>query len=519
MKQYVIAISLSFLLATHATPAIAEQTGINSRLNIMDAALKNQSELIRQQQQLIEELKNQLKAQQLIQQKQTELLDKLLKPAQPALLAAPIKPDITEPVNVSQENGHGQVRINDRQPPQSHKEHDEHENHDHQTTAKHDHDKEDAEHKKSSTPSLTNPGIQMVVDTRAHISNLKTSQLERRQVNGFTNQGLDDRNGFKLQEADLSMFANVDPYFKLLVVTPIKETGIELEEAYFVTTSLPAGLQVKGGKFKSNTSRLNSQHPHDWDFADIALPYRAFLGKEAIGGDAGLQLTSRLPFRINTLLGGEVLQGSNELMFGRDDNKGPKAFTLFSKLNLPTGANSSLLVGPWAIFGATRSDKILANNYTVKGNSQLYGMEAYWKWRDGRKELTLQSEYMYFRQNGSVIDPANGDAVINAALKRDQDGFYIQSLYRYDRWRVGARYDRLELFANTFERDGVNQSYNGKPWRMTGSLEYNASRYARFRAQFTHDNSSRDGRVNNEGILQAIFTIGTHDDEDEHDHH
>ena len=518
MKQNIIAIILSFLLATHATPALAEQTGINKRLNSMDAALKNQSELIRQQQQLIEELKTQLKAQQLIQQKQTELLDKLLnKSAPPA--PAPAPQNTAAAAVPTLEKAHGLTPVDSRQALPAPIAHDDHnENKHHQAEAKHDHEKDAGEHKKSSTPSLTNPGIQMVVDTRAHISNLKTSQLERRQVNGFTNQGLDDRNGFKLQEADLSMFANVDPYFKLLVVTPIKETGIELEEAYFVTTSLPAGFQVKGGKFKSNTSRLNSQHPHDWDFADIALPYRAFLGKEGIGGDAGLQLTSRVPFRINTLLGGEVLQGSNELMFGRDDNKGPKAFTLFSKLNLPTGANSSLLVGPWAIFGSTRSDKILANNYTVKGNSQLYGMEAYWKWRDGRKELTLQSEYMYFRQNGSVIDTTNNDAIINAALKRDQDGFYIQSLYRYDRLRIGARYDRLELFANTFERDGVNQSYNGKPWRMTGSLEYNVSRYARFRAQFTHDNSSRDGRVNNEGILQAIFTIGTHDDEDEHDH-
>jgi len=515
VKKIVIAFYLSILLATNAAQVLAEQTSIDSRLNSMDAALKSQSEVIRQQQQLIEELKKQLTDQQLIQQKQAELLDKLLKATQPAPVDVPPKTATVTPT--LHENEHvQQAKTDNPLLSPAPKADDGHDDHRHADMASHGQDKEKEEHKKSSTPSLTNPGIQMVVDTRAHISNLKTSQLERRQVNGFTNQGLDDRNGFKLQEADLSMFANVDPYFKLLVVTPIRESGIELEEAYFVTTSLPAGFQVKGGKFKSNTSRLNSQHPHDWDFADIALPYRAFLGKEAIGGDAGLQLTSRLPFHINTLLGGEVLQGSNELMFGRDDNKGPKAFTLFSKLNLPTGANSSLLVGPWAIFGSTRSDKVLADNYTVKGNSQLYGMEAYWKWRDGRKELTLQSEYMYFRQNGSVIDPNNGDAVINATLKRDQDGFYIQSLYRYDRWRIGARYDRLELFAKTFERDGVNQSYNGKPWRMTGSLEYNVSRYARFRAQFTHDNSSRDGRVNNEGILQAIFTIGTHNNHDTH---
>ncbi|HUK99293.1 MAG TPA: hypothetical protein VLX29_00385 [Nitrospirota bacterium] len=59
---------------------------------------------------------------------------------------------------------------------------------------------------------------------------------------------------------------------------PVSETGIDLEEAYVVTTTLPEGWQIKGGKFKNNFSRLDSQHPHAWDFRDTALPYRAFLG-------------------------------------------------------------------------------------------------------------------------------------------------------------------------------------------------------------------------------------------------
>ncbi|MFY7907746.1 MAG: hypothetical protein ACOVO0_16555, partial [Burkholderiaceae bacterium] len=52
----------------------------------------------------------------------------------------------------------------------------------------------------------------------------------------------------------------------------------ELEEAYVQTRSLPAGLQVRAGRFPSQIGYLNEQHPHADDFAERPLLYRAFLG-------------------------------------------------------------------------------------------------------------------------------------------------------------------------------------------------------------------------------------------------
>ena len=126
---------------------------------------------------------------------------------------------------------------------------------------------------------LTNPNISLVVDTFGYTSNLRKEELEER--------GIEQRKGFNLRAAELFLFAPVDSYFNLYAAIPITEEEVELEEAYAVTTSLPFGLQVKGGKFKSNFSRLDAQHPHAWDFADIALPYKAFLGEEALGGEKG----------------------------------------------------------------------------------------------------------------------------------------------------------------------------------------------------------------------------------------
>jgi hypothetical protein len=357
---------------------------------------------------------------------------------------------------------------------------------------------------------MTNPYISLVLDAKGYASNLKNRDLESRGVPGFTTEGRGLRNGFNVDAAELFIFAPVDPYFNLYVNVPVTDSGATLEEAYFVTTSLPEGLQVKGGRFKSNTSRLNSQHPHAWDFADIALPYKAFLGSEGSGGENGVQLTWLPQMPVYTLLGVEAFQGDNPLIFGSDPNWGPHAFSAFAKTSIDTSDNSTLYAGPWAMFGSTNSTGILPDT-GLRGDSSLYGMEAVWKWKEGLQGVTLQGEYLYLVQNGDLTatDPAGAFVSVDH-LRRHQDGAYLQALYRYGRWRICARYDRLELFDNTFKIADVQQSFGGKPWRATGSLEFIPTEFSMIRAQFTSDHSARDGRVNDEGILQFVFTIGAH---------
>ena len=158
---------------------------------------------------------------------------------------------------------------------------------------------------------FTNPNISLVLDTFYYRSNLTNDELANRGIPGFATETLDQRKGFNVDSAELFIFSPVDPYLNLYANLPVTEEGIEIEEAYVVTTALPAGWQVKGGKFKSNFSRLDAQHPHAWDFWDIALPYRAFLGDEGLGGEKGVQLTYLPALPIYTFFGAEVLQGEN----------------------------------------------------------------------------------------------------------------------------------------------------------------------------------------------------------------
>ena len=355
--------------------------------------------------------------------------------------------------------------------------------------------------------AFTNPNLSVVLDTFGYSSNLTNDELANRGIPGFTTQGLDHRNGFNLDSVELFIFSPVDPYFNFYTNIPVTENGVSIEEAYVVTTALPEGWQIKGGKFKSNFSRLDAQHPHAWDFWDIALPYRAFLGNEALGGEKGVQLTYLPTLPIYTIFGAEVLQGENPLLFGPDAEESPHAFTFFVKSSVDTSDYSTLYVGPYVLFGKTDSANILPDA-EVKGNSALYGLEAVWKWKPAsKKALTIQSEYLFLTQSGTATHLTT--AAVDS-LRRRQDGFYVQGIYRINRWGIGARYDALNVFSDTFELAGVQKDY-GKPWRETASLEYNPSEFARIRLQLSHDRSdTMTGRTNDEAILQFNFTVGAH---------
>jgi hypothetical protein len=89
-------------------------------------------------------------------------------------------------------------------------------------------------------------------------------------------------------------------------------------------------------------------------------------------------------------------------------------------------------------------------------------------------------------------------------------------LYQWERWRFGARYDVLDLFNNEFVLAGSRTDFGRRPWRATGSLEFNPSEFSRIRLQYNYDKSARDifnpasPSANNEVFLQFIFGIGAH---------
>ena len=97
-------------------------------------------------------------------------------------------------------------------------------------------------------------------------------------------------NGFNFREAEIWFGATVDPYFDASATLAVDSDGdTELEEAFFHTRFLPAGLRVKAGKFFSDIGYINRQHPHEWDFTDQNLAHLNLFGFNL--ADTGVQVT------------------------------------------------------------------------------------------------------------------------------------------------------------------------------------------------------------------------------------
>ena len=360
--------------------------------------------------------------------------------------------------------------------------------------------------KQVTTPGLMNPAISVILDTEYYHSTLSRQELESRSAPGFLNpQESPFKEGFNLRAVELGFFAPVDPYFNLYATLPVTEDGIELEEAYFVTTSLPAGLQVKGGKFKSGFGRFNAFHPHAWDFVDAPVAYKLFFGGEGEGlTEKGVQLTYLPNLPIYTILGAEVLQGDNDTFFG--PGGGPHAYTGFVKSSLDFGSNQSVLFGGSVVGGKTRTNSFAPDTELV-GNTVLYGLEFTYKWKPTRwQSFILQSEYLYRRQKGDLTDTA---AVTTNSMQRYQDGLYLQALYQIDRWRFGARFDRMAIFKDEVILAGEKQNYSGQPCRWTGALEFNPTEFSRIRLQYNYDKSDPN-KLNQEIFLQFLIAVGAH---------
>jgi len=116
----------------------------------------------------------------------------------------------------------------------------------------------------------------------------------------------------------------------------------ELEEAWVETRTLPAGLQLRLGRFASQVGRLNEQHPHADDFSERPLLHRAFFGGHWF--DDGLRLNWTAPTPVYLRLGAEVLRG-HQLVHEAVSARSPGAVTLNARTGGDLGAGSSWQLG------------------------------------------------------------------------------------------------------------------------------------------------------------------------------
>ncbi len=376
-----------------------------------------------------------------------------------------------------------------------------------------------------ASPNAFNPAISLILG--GQFSNLQRDPATY-QIGGFIPGGDEigpGRRSFNLGESELTVSANIDPYFSgvfILAVTPENEVGVE--EGYVHNTGFVPGVTIKFGRMLSGFGYLNEIHAHAWDFVDAPLVHQAFFGGQL--KEDGLQLRWLAPTPVFVELGVETGRGS--AFPGSDRSKnGVNSGMIFAHLGDDVGVSNSYRVG--ASYRATQAqdrtyddvDSIGPVTNAFTGDSKIWGVDLVWKWSPNGnivdRNFKFQAEYLRRKEDGNLAFDTAG-ANLSDAYHSSQSGWYVQGVYQFmPRWRVGLRYEELNsgnadiasvtsgaLTAADFPRLEPND-----PKRSTAMIDFSPSEFSRFRLQFARD-VARFNEADNQVFLQYIMSLGAH---------
>ncbi len=344
---------------------------------------------------------------------------------------------------------------------------------------------------------LMNPDISVIFDGVAGAAN-RTRASSAGDDPDFGGPAGRRTGGFAVQEVEVGFQSTVDPYFSANVFLTIPNLrGIEVEEAYAVTTSLPAGLQFKAGVFRSAAGRQNEQHLHLQDFSLRPLVNQAYLGGDGLRSP-GAQLSWLMPLPFFLRLTGEILSVSPGAgpTFGGGLRSSP-AFLGNVKTFSALGEAWSLFLGGSAAAGhAAPAGFTEGAELTANGpRTFLAGGDLYLKYMPPNRvanylALAFQAEYFWRRTFADGVNSAQSDA-----------GFYAQIVAQLSRrWHLGGRFDQLGLPASALQPKGD---------RISAMATFTPSEFSRLRLQGQREKVDGGGPIY-EALLLLEFSIGAH---------
>jgi hypothetical protein len=334
--------------------------------------------------------------------------------------------------------------------------------------------------------------------------------------------------GFSMRNAEIAVDGAVDPYFKgfgnmVLKLDNNNETSIELEEAYGLTTALPANLQLKAGQFFTAFGRQNAQHPHQWAFVDEPIILTRTFGPDGLR-NVGAQVSwlAPTPFYTEATLGILNGQGSTAFSFRNpgepinDVNRVHGRSTLDRNLSGP----GDLLYVPRlaSSFDLTDNQTLVAGisgafgpNDTAGGaRTEIGGVDLYWKWKPANSHsgwpfVSWQTEALYQRfEAGADATPSTGP--LPAETLRDW-GFYSQVLWGFrQRWVAGLRGDYADGNQGAYDPYDV---FRGQRTRVSPDLTFYPSEFSKVRLQYNYDHGELFG-TEHSLWLQFEFLLGAH---------
>jgi hypothetical protein len=345
--------------------------------------------------------------------------------------------------------------------------------------------------------ALLNPNLSVIVDGSFGYYGVHRADFAAVGIPESGDDPSTGKEGFTLQEVELAFQTAIDPYLEGAVFLTIPNLeGVEVEEAYFSTTSLPLNLQVKGGSFRSQLGRNNTQHLHLQNFTRRPLMTPLLFGADGFRGP-GLQLSvllPRLPW-FATLYAEAFSIGAPEepgavASFG-GGRRSPKNLTYTAVLEQfwPVSDATSLMLG---LNFATGIASLCAMPPCDGGpRDYLYGADLYFKWRPQDavgERLSLRWTTEYFARKLTQGGPTEGALYTEPVLQLAR------------RWYLGARFD----LTGVPKGDYVPRRYG-----VAASVTFAPTEFSRFRLYGqTLSGPGIDTAL--VGFLQAEFSMGAH---------
>ena len=329
--------------------------------------------------------------------------------------------------------------------------------------------------------------------------------------------------GFTIPNAEIALDGAVDPYFKgfgniVYKLDERGETGVELEEMFFLTTSLPGNLQLKGGQFFVEFGRQNQQHPHSWAFVDQPLVLNRMFGPEGLRSQ-GARISWLAPTSFYTeamvsvlnSAGGTVFsfrsEESAEIHGGAPEEREVERLQDF--LLVPRIATSvdltdtqTLLLGGSAAFGP--------NSSGTRARTRIYGADVYWKWKSataaqGFPFVSLQAEFLIRRYEAAQRVSADDPSVVWPAEQLRDRGFYAQVLWGIKpRTVAGLRGEFASGNQGAFDTE-----LRADRFRLSPNLTWYPTEFSKLRLQYNYDH--RQGIGSDHSIwMQFEFLLGAH---------
>jgi len=291
-----------------------------------------------------------------------------------------------------------------------------------------------------------------------------------------------------LNETELSLQAVVDPYLRadfFLSFGRDPETnkyGVEVEEGYLTTLSLPAKLQLKVGKFREAVGRINPTHPHALPFIDLPNAYVNYFGQDGLN-DEGISLSWLIPNQaFYQELVFQTTSGFSETPSFTRSEGNHLVYLSHLKNFFTLNDNTTLELGITGISGPNDS-----SHTTNIGAADLT-----YKWKPVQmntyKSVTWQSEFYY--SNAHYADGGG------------KNSFGLYSFLQYQlskRWFLTGRYDYAQ---KPYDKSIVEQAYS-----LTAG--WYATEFSKFEIETKTTDDNIESRFY-QAWLRCIFVIGAH---------